>query len=861
MRKSFYAILICLLFIGVNSCQRAKTDGGEYGKQLAVSWELVSNFTDIKDGFLARFTLTNNSDADLTDANWALFFNMSPRPILPSRTPQPGTVQHINGDWYKLVPTKGFSLKPGASTEIKYEGTEAVTKVTDAPLGLYVVFYTKEGKEESIVQVANYTIKPFVRKEQRLRGPNDLYPQAGPATTYQNNLEVSLLPAEKLQPIIPSPVKLTTSPGTLAFNSSLAIYADKGLENEARMLSKQVKALVGKEVAVSSQAPAAKGIFLKIGPVQVNGITKEAYQLRIDEKGISITGSDAAGVFYGTQSLLALMPNAAYQNPSADIPLTYTQIDDAPRFAFRGMHLDVSRNFQTKETILRILDLLAFYKINQFLFYTTEDEGWRLEIEGLPELTQVGAQREHTSGKETPVLHPAYGSGPKAYDEDKYGSGYYTKADFIEILKYAHERHIKVIPEVNLPGHARAAIKAMEARYQRFMKEGKEKEANEYRLVDPDDKSVYLSAQGYTDNVVSVGRESTYHFYEKVVEEITKMYKEAGLPMDVMHAGGDEVPEGVWTKSPMAAKLLRENPTIKDPKNLQAYFFRKLRERLAKRKLEVHGWEEVVLTKSASGKLEVNPEFVGKGVVPYVWNNLFDLDLGNRLANAGYPVVLCNVSNFYFDMSYNNDPQEPGLYWAGYVDTKANWAFAPYDMFKTTYKTSMGKPLNFAGLERMKPEARKNIRGIESQLWSETVKGRDMAEYDILPKLLGFAESAWAPERIWETIDNQQARERSMAAGWTIFANTLAQKELPRLARLNGGYNYRVPPPGALIEKGMLKANVELPGLTIRYATDGAEPTAQSPVYTRPVAVTGPVKLKSFDAAGRSSRSVMVSNK
>jgi len=262
MRKSFYATLICLFFVGLNSCQRVKSDGGEYGKQLAVSWELVSNFTDVKDGFLARFTLTNNSDNDLTDANWALFFNMSPRPILPSRSPQPGTVQHINGDWYKLVPTKGFSLKPGASAEIRYEGTEAVTKVTDAPVGLYVVFYDKEGKEESIIQVANYTIKPFTRKEQVLRGPNDLYPPAGPAITYQNNLGLSVLPAEKLQPIIPSPVKLTTSPGTLAFNASLAIYADKGLENEASLLSKQIKALVGKDVAVSSQSPANKGNIL-----------------------------------------------------------------------------------------------------------------------------------------------------------------------------------------------------------------------------------------------------------------------------------------------------------------------------------------------------------------------------------------------------------------------------------------------------------------------------------------------------------------------------------------------------------------------------------------------------------------------
>ena len=858
MRTGFYTLLVGILSWYSIGCTRTENESANTGGQLAVSWELVSNFTDVENGFDARFTLTNKGETALTDANWALFFNMSPRPILPNKSPQPATVQHINGDWYKLVPAKGFSLKPGATTDIHYQGTEAVTKVTDAPLGLYVVYYDQAGKEESVVEVANYTIQPFTRKEQILRGKNDLYPLPTPANTYQNNLTASLLPPDQLQKIIPSPVKLTTQSGTFTVSSSLPIQVEKGLENEARFLTQKLKSLTGHDFSTTTGSPAPKGIFLKTGNVNVNGISREAYRLSIDSTGVTITGSDAAGVFYGIQSLLALVPTEAYLRPTANVALNYVQIDDAPRFEFRGMHLDVSRNFQTKETILRLLDLLALYKINHFLFYTTEDEGWRLEIDGLPELTSVGAQREHTSGKDTAVLHPAYGSGPRAYEKGKYGSGYYTKADFIEILKYAKERHIKVIPELNFPGHARAAIKAMEARYNRLMKAGKEREANEYRLIDPDDKSVYLSAQGYTDNIVSVGRESTYHFYEKVVDELTKMYRQAGLPMDVMHAGGDEVPEGAWTKSPIAAKLMRENPSIKDPKNLQTYFFGKLLKRLKKRNLEVHGWEEVALTKTAAGKYVPNPEFVNQGVVPYIWNNLFDPDLGNRLANAGYPVVLCNVSNFYFDLAYNNDPQEPGLYWAGYVNTRNNWTFAPFDMFKTTDKTAMGKPLSFAGLERMKPEARKNVRGVEAQLWSETVKGRDMAEYDILPKLLGFAESAWAPERPWETIADRATREKAIQAGWNVFANTLAQNALPRLARLNGGYTYRLPLPGALIENGLLRANVEFPGLLIRYTTDGSEPTAQSAVYRSPVNVAGTIRLKSFDAAGRSSRTVVI---
>ncbi|GAB3330699.1 family 20 glycosylhydrolase [Larkinella ripae] len=855
MRNFFCVTVLLAVLLLLNGCRSSKNETSE----IAVTWELVSNFTEVENGFEARFNLVNHSDRALDDKNWALFFNMSPRPILANKTPQPATVQHINGDWYKMTPNAGFALASGDSTEVRYAGTEAVIKLTDAPLGLYFVFYDKDGKEGNIVQVANYRALPFSRKEQQLRGKDDLLPLYTAAKRYQDNLALSLIDAGQLQKIVPSPVKLTTSAGTLNLDNNLSIYYGNGLESEARFLSKKLKELTNSDFSVQSGAGSGKGIVLKTGPVSVNGIAKEAYRLGIDANGVAITGADAAGVFYGIQSLLALVPTEAYLKPAKTVTLGFAQVEDAPRFPFRSMHLDVSRNFQTKETVLRVIDLLAHYKINHFLLYTTEDEGWRVEIDGLPELTQVGAQREHTAGgMAASVLHPSYGSGPKAYEEGKYGSGFYTKADFVEILKYATERHIKVIPELNFPGHARAAIKAMEARYERLMKEGKEKEANEYRLIDPDDKSVYLSAQAYKDNVVSVARESTYHFYEKVVDEITKLYAEAGLKLDTFHAGGDEVPEGVWTKSPQAAQLLKENPAVKDPKNLQSYFFGKLLKRLEKRNLAIHGWEEVALNKSPEGKYLPNPEFVNKKVVPYIWNNIYDLDLGNRLANAGYPVVLCNVTNFYFDLAYNNDPQEPGLYWGGFVDTRANWAFAPFDMFKTTYRTSMGKPLNFAGLEKMKPEARKNVIGLESQLWCETVKGRDMMEYATLPKLLGFAESAWAAERPWETIENRDAREKEMQKGWNIFANTLAQREMPRLAVLNKGYNYRLPLPGAVLQNGELKANIEYPGLNIRYTTDGSEPTTQSSLYSAPVKVSGTVKLKSFDAAGRSSRSVIV---
>jgi hexosaminidase len=868
MKKTFPYSLFLFALLCIAGCKKSGEISKEQAEKIGASWKLVSNFIEPQGSFEARFTIKNGSDFTLDGSNWKLFFNMSPRPIHSNKMPQPAIIEHINGDWYKMNAAKDFKLSPGDSVTITYTGTEGVIKETDAPMGLYFVFYDQEGKEKDIVQVADFTVEPFLTKEQNLRGKMDLKEVMSAETRYKSNLAFTKLGAEQLLKIIPSPVKMTAGTGTFTLSSQTEIFYQEGLENEAKFLIEKLKTLTGTDFPIrsglsTSGSASAPAITLKTGAVNVNGIAKEAYKLGIDQNGINITGSDAAGVFYGVQSLLQLAPTESYQKPASSIVFGFVQVEDAPRFHFRSMHLDVARNFQTKESIKRVLDLLASYKINHFLFYTTEDEGWRVEIEGLPELTSVGAQRQHTSGIDAPALHPGYGSGPVANDKDKHGSGFYTKADFIEILKYANERHIKVIPELNFPGHALAAIKSMEARYERLMKEGKEKEANEYRLIDPEDKSVYMSAQGYKNNVVSVARESTYHFFEKVVDEIAKLYEQAGLKMDTFHTGGDEVAEGVWTKSPMVDKLLKENPDLKGPKSLQTYFFRRLLPLLEKRNLKVHGWEEVALTKTPAGAYLSNPEFVGHPVYPYIWNNVFDVDLGNRMANDGYQVILCNVTNFYFDMSYDNDPKEPGLYWAGFVDTRDMWTFSPYNMFKTTEETSMGKPMKeeFVGKQLMKPQARKNVYGVESQLWSETIKGRDMMEYSILPKLLGFAESAWAPERKWENVADDAARGKMIQEGWNIFANTIAQKHLPRLKYINGGYNYRLPMPGAIIEGGTLNANVELPGLAIRYTTDGSEPTEQSQLYGSPVKVSGTVKLKCFDLAGRSSRTSILASK
>ena len=250
--------------------------------------------------------------------------------------------------------------------------------------------------------------------------------------------------------------------------------------------------------------------------------------------------------------------------------------------------LDVARNFQPKENVLRVLDLMSRYKLNTFHFHITDDEGWRLEIPGLPELTEVGSRRGHSARQED-RLPPAYGSGPDV--RNPYGSGYYRRSDYIEMLQYAAARHIEVIPEIEMPGHARAAVVSMAVRARRMAQAGKS-DANEYLLSDPQDQSVYESAQNYSDNVMNPGLPSTYTFIEHVVTEIVALHKAAGVPLRTMHVGGDELPDGAWERSP-ACRALMNREHLKTRADLWDYFYARVNALLQHHGVALAGWEEI----------------------------------------------------------------------------------------------------------------------------------------------------------------------------------------------------------------------------------------------------------------------------
>lgn len=828
---------------------------------IGVTWEILSNIQHEEPTANCIITISNNEKNPL-ESNWVLYFNQSPRRILDAGNPSIGTIEHISGDWYRLIPSSNLSIDPGEKVRFKYEAEYWYIKETDAPMGLYFVFTDKKGKE-SIVEVSDYSIIPFTHSEQIRRHTGDNTPLPTPENDYKANLNLSHLGKDQLHRIIPSPLNIIESDDYTELHQSLNIfYTDNELEFEANYLKHQLKSLLGWDCVVQKGTDIAQNVvLLTTNSTKGNG---ESYNLEVLDKGmIQISGSSTAGVFYGIQSLISLISIDDLLSPSQRIELPKLSINDSPRFGYRGVQLDVVRHFMSKETIKKTIDILAYYKINTLHLHLTDDEGWRLEIPTLPELTSVGAQREHTT-KSAAALHPAYGSGPHPFAKGKNGSGFFARTEFVEILRYAKERHISIIPEINLPGHARAAIKSMEARFQYFIDKGDSVKANEFRLIDSEDQSVYLSAQHYTDNVVNVARKSTYNFIEAVIDEIIQIYGEANAPLTTIHIGGDEVPRGAWEKSPMAQELMKQRSDIKHFENLHAYFTERALEIFEKKGLKMAGWEEIALHTN-NGHM-VNPKFAYGKVIPYVWNNLWgSQDLAYRLANRGYPVVLCHVTNFYFDLAYSNHPVEPGLYWGGFVNTFSAWHYSPFDVFKTTLKDNMGREIDvdkeYAGMERLNPDAQKNINGLQAQLWSETIENREMLEYRLLPKLIGFAQTAWGKQREWETMEQKLQREALVAEDWNRFANTLAQKELPRLSKLFGGYCYRIPPPGANIEDNQLFANVAFPGLTIRYTADGSEPNQQSPEYISPLKVYDRTfRLKAFGRAGGSSRTVEIKN-
>jgi hexosaminidase len=823
-------------FIAVNAQKNNNVPAG-----LDLKFEVQRAGYKSSDQALSLIRISSTDKKTLPPTGWSVFFNGRGLKVADEDAAR-ASVVHVNGDLFKLV-AKGGSP---ALVQEYHLVSEVPNNVSDLPGGFYLVWDAAPEKAVLFNKVSVGSAIDRSKAEQAIAGK-----------TYTENQLVADIPAAKLNPVFPSPLSYKKTTGSFTLNASVKISADPMFAAEAAQLAKALSTAFRTSISVNAAGNGPAIVFAKdtIGAA-------EGYRMQISPQEIKIGASNAAGAFYAIQSLQTMLPAGLYAKNQKSVQIAAAEIYDKPRFGFRAFMLEVGRNFQPKSEVLKVLDVMALYKLNVLHFHLNDDEGWRIEIPGLPELTEVGSKRGHTTNDANNLL-PSYGSGPVVGVSA--GSGYYSRADYIQILKYAKQRHIKVIPEIETPGHARAAIKSMDARYQKYLKSGNKAQAEEYLLRDLQDKSIYRSVQGWNDNVINVALPSTYHFLEKVTDELIAMYKEAGAELETVHFGGDEVPPGVWTQSEAARQVMAADPAVKDADDLWAYYFAKVNQLLKKKNLYLSGWEEIGLHKVAvNGKkaMVLNPAFASENFHADVWNNTEgNEDLAYNLANAGYKVTLTNVSNLYFDLAATKSFEEPGQYWGGYVDFDKPFYFVPYDYYKTTKEDSRGEPVDkaiFKDKVRLTETGKSNIIGIQAPLWSETIRTPERLEFMLLPKILSLAERAWAKDPEWATEPDAAKSEALYKTAWSEFVNVIGKQELPRLDHYSGGFKYRIPAPGLNVVNGNVAANVLIPGLTIRYTTDGSEVTASSPEYKQPVPAKGTLKFAAFNHLGRAGTTVTV---
>ena len=490
--------------------------------------------------------------------------------------------------------------------------------------------------------------------------------------------------------------------------------------------------------------PSLKKVTPSAGVTVVSDIP-QAQLVQSDKKGwyrITLDGecrieaADEEGAQYAKVTLENLIRNAG----STAVPNLV--IEDWPDLQYRGFMLDISRNFTTKDNILKFIDLLAHYKMSVFHLHFGDDEGWRLEIPEFPELVTFGAYhafpQKNDNGEyvEVESLLPSYNGSVDPTDMTSSANGHLSKEDYIEILKYAWERRISVIPEFDTPGHSRAAIKAMEAYAARTGD-------TSYLLSEPEDKSKYMSVQYYTDNAVNVALPSTYNFIEVVFDRIISYHKEAGVPLPAIHVGGDEVPHGAWVGSPSCQKVMAERGWD-NIELLKSYYIEKVLDIAEARGVKIAGWQELVMD------LEDH-------VYERLKKNLYSVNFWNtgkkneqfpyKYANDGVPVVLSNMTNTYVDLAYNPDKLERGLSWGGFVDERRSFSLLPSVRWDDN-----GKKCDISRKSdgKIALKEKENIVGVQVQLWTETVRSFDHVTYYVFPKACGAFERAWNASPSWE---------------------------------------------------------------------------------------------------------------
>ena len=812
MKKfKFLTILSCAMMALALSAQ----------SPIAVAWQMGQN-NAVANNYSSRFVIKNVSKQPL-GADWEFFFNQFSRSVtLPAGCPV--DIKEVSTTYYRIKPNANYKpLAAGDSLVIDLVMGGSLVNKCYVPAGGHVVMGGDMAHPQAVAISCSPLDKPGQWRDHKA------YPDGNYMYSYNeaiNGFGDGYTGND--YDIFPAPKQVDIEDGFTQVGSLVTIKTGKFLQWGGY---RRAKALLTSELqkrgvyASSGQSTVIELLLDK--KLSTNG---EYYTLRVHDGKISIHGVTQAALMNGVKTLIAALDHSKGHR------LQNCFVIDWPDFGYRGVMLDIARNFVIKPAdFKRTIDLLAYYKINTIQFHFTDDEAWRLEIPGFPELTQVAARRGATLD-ENGYLAQIFDGNGNPDDLSQCANGYYTRAEFIDLLKYARSRGVRVIPEIETPGHARAAIVAMKNRAKN------NPTAEQFRLWDDKNESVYTSAQSYHDNVLNVASDDVYRFIDRVVAELEKMYKEAGLKLEIVHLGGDEVPNGAWSKSPDVQALMQREG-LKTQHEVSEYYVKRISELLAARKIRIEGWQEVALDHKPEFNTVVAPRVAGVNAWSTVGSRS---DVPYRLANDGYPVILSNVTNFYMDMAYSWHQNEQGLHWGGKVDEFDAWSALPANIYASARTAVDGTPINIttAGDGKAKLEKPENIIGVQAQLWGETLRSFDEVQYMLLPKMMGVSERAWTamPEWSKNLTDNQAYNEARHQYNLKI-----GTRELPLLKGM--GYTFRVGPPGIKLVDGKLMINTQYPDELVTYTLDGSEPTVDSPRWTAPVPVkTQPqvIKAKAF---------------
>ncbi|HCA87675.1 MAG TPA: beta-N-acetylhexosaminidase, partial [Streptomyces sp.] len=482
-----------------------------------------------------------------------------------------------------------------------------------------------------------------------------------------------------------------------------------GTEGTARWLRSVVGAATGLPLDPASDGGDGDGghgddrdgggsrVVLRTDPAVAAELGAEGYRITVDERHIELAGGGPAGVFWAAQTLRQLLGPDAFRRAPVDPgrsewTVPYGVVEDAPRFSWRGMMLDVARHFMPKDGVLRYLDLLAAHKLNVLHLHLTDDQGWRIEIERHPRLTETGAWRERTK----------YGHRASPLWDEKPHGGHYTRADLREIVAYAAERHIAVVPEIDIPGHSQAAIAA----YPQLGNTGASLDV--------------WTTWGINANVLAP-TDNTLRFYEDVLTEVLEIF-----PSPFIHIGGDECPKDQWRSSPAAQARIAELG-LGDEEGLQSWFIRHFARWLADRGRRLIGWDEIL-----EGGL-------AEGAAVSSWRGYAG---GIAAARAGHDVVMCPEQQVYLD--HRQAPGEDEPMPIGYVRT-----------LEDVYRFEPLPP-------QLSSEEAAHVLGTQANVWTEVMETEQRVDYQVFPRLAAFAEVAWsrlpAPaERDFAAFDTRMA--------------------------------------------------------------------------------------------------------